>query len=326
MNSRSVLLLSACVLVAISIPMLARSQSRAASLKPQFLPPAELARVLGVQDSDGRGVLRWQASDGMHAVEVRRNDAANLLMVTGSPEDVAVVEEALEAGIDWSRLRGDVQGAQDWQRTHLESRFEAPFPGHVEQKETRSAFTVDSRVALLDALRLLDEKGAATIRDAPRILTLNNRRATILDGQRVTYITRYSAFTNLFETDTLDAGLTLSVLPSLGESGYLTLDIRAELTSIVDNLSGSPVKDGQIIENTVIAKDGETVLLGGFQRTVDERRHRRFPLLGSVLPFLFSREIVHHSKRESFIVVTPHVVDLAAAIDDRTKGVIEGRK
>ena len=351
MNSRSVLLLSACVLVAISIPMLARSQSRAASLKPQFLPPAELARVLGVQDSDGRGVLRWQASDGMHAVEVRRNDAANLLMVTGSPEDVAVVEDmvraadvaprqialearivevdedkALEAGIDWSHLRGDVQGAQDWQRTHLESRFEAPFPGHVEQKETRSAFTVDSRVALLDALRLLDEKGAATIRDAPRILTLNNRRATILDGQRVTYITRYSAFTNLFETDTLDAGLTLSVLPSLGESGYLTLDIRAELTSIVDNLSGSPVKDGQIIENTVIAKDGETVLLGGFQRTVDERRHRRFPLLGSVLPFLFSREIVHHSKRESFIVVTPHVVDLAAAIDDRTKGVIEGRK
>jgi type II secretory pathway component GspD/PulD (secretin) len=180
-------------------------------------------------------------------------------------------------------------------------------------------------LALFDALRLLDEKGAATIRNAPRILTLNNRRATILDGQRVTYVTRYSSYANLFETDTLDAGLTLSVLPSLGESGYLTLDIRAELTSLSGNISGSPVKDGQIVENTVIVKDGETVLLGGFQRTVEERRHRRFPLLGYALPFLFSREISVKSRRESFVAITPRVVDLTAGVDEKTRGILEGR-
>ncbi len=178
---------------------------------------------------------------------------------------------------------------------------------------------------MFESLRLLQEVGAATFRDAPRILTVNNRRATILDGKRVTYITRYSSFTNLFETDTLDAGLTLSVLPSLGESGYLTLDIRAELTSLVQEISGSPVKDGQIVENTVLVKDGETVLLGGFVRTTEVKTRRRIPLLGSVLPFLFSREIANQSTIESYVAITPHVVDLAAGVDQKTKDIIEGR-
>ena len=150
-----------------------------------------------------------------------------------------------------------------------------------------------------------------------------NRRATILDGQRVTYITRYSSFTNLFATDSMDAGLRLSVLPSLGESGYLTLDLRAELTSLGASLSGSPTKDGQIVENTVVVKDGDTVLLGGFTRTNEQHSTRRFPLLGRVLPFLFSRDMVTRTTRQNFILITPHVVDLTGGVDPRIKDVIE---
>lgn len=168
------------------------------------------------------------------------------------------------------------------------------------------------------------EKGAATYRDAPRILTLNNHEATILDGQRVTYVTRYSSYANMFATDSMDAGLRLNVLPSLGESGYLTLAIRAELTSMSGSISGSPVKDGQIVENTIVVKDGETVLLGGFTRTVDHATRRDFPGLGRVLPFLFSRQTTTQSRRQSFIVITPHVVDLTGGLDTQTRGAVEG--
>ena len=66
----------------------------------------------------------------------------------------------------------------------------------------------------------------------------------------------------------MEAGLRLSVLPSLGENGYMTLDLRAELTSLTRTSPGSPVKDGQVVENTVMVKDGDSVLLGGFTRTV----------------------------------------------------------
>jgi type II secretory pathway component GspD/PulD (secretin) len=305
-------------------------------LKPQYLPPAQLARVLGVRDVRGHDLVEWTGADGAHAVEVRRNDAANLLILTGAAADVDVVRalarevdipprqiaiearivevdesRARDAGIDWSALRADLSGNFAHQRRS---------PG---EPANYDAFTWTANTGLFSALKLLDEKGAATIRNAPRILTLNNQPAQILDGQRVTYITRYSSFTNLFATDSMDAGLRLNVLPSLGESGYLTLQIRAELTSLGSNISGSPVKDGQMVENTVVVKDGDSVLLGGFTRTTDERTRRRFPVLGTVLPFLFSREISTQRTRESFVVLTPRVVDLTGALDDRTRGLMQ---
>lgn len=283
----------------------ARAELQVATYKPQYVPPAELARVLGIHERQGRESLEWRVGEGVRSVEVRRNDPANLIMLTGEAADVAMAEvlikaadvqprqimveakivevnrtRAQELGFDWSRFQVDVFYRREDTRYPFSSTF-------------RKYEVINSQAVWANNLRLLHEQGAATFRDVPRILTLNNRRATILDGQRVTYITRYSSFTNLFETDTLDAGLTVSLQPSLGESGYLTLDIATELTALSSNISGSPVKDGQIVENTVVVKDGESVLLGGFQRT--------------------------------FIVLTARVVDLAAGLDDQTRKAIEGR-
>jgi type II secretory pathway component GspD/PulD (secretin) len=156
-------------------------------------------------------------------------------------------------------------------------------------------------------------------------LTLNNRRATILDGQRVTYITRYSSYTNLYETDSMDAGLTLSVLPSLGESGYITLKINAEMTTLEGKIAGSPIKTGQLIENTIVVKDGESVLLGGLTRSSEARTRKRFPILGYVLPFIFSREVTNRDEIESYMILTPKVVDFATTLDEETKAKLEGK-
>ena len=147
-----------------------------------------------------------------------------------------------------------------------------------------------------------------------------------MDGQRVTYVAEYSSYTNLYETDSMDAGLTLSVLPSLGESGYITLQINAELTTLNDPLDnhGSPVKDGQMIDNTVVVKDGQSVLLGGLTRTVERKSTKRFPVLGHVLPFLFSREVSTNHEVQSFVVLTPRVVDFGGNLDEETRRVVEG--
>jgi type II secretory pathway component GspD/PulD (secretin) len=224
-------------------------------------------------------------------------------------------DKARDAGFDWGNFGASVFGDQQWQRQG----------GGNGRPLSLNRGVIDVTANIPQAIRLLEEQKIATTRDAPRILTLNNHEATILDGQRVTYVTRYSSYANVFATDSMDAGLRLHVIPSLGESGYIRLDLKAELTTLSSNISGSPVKDGQIVENTVTVKDGQTVLLGGFTRTVDSTRHRRFPVLGTVLPFLFSREITDHSRRESFIVITPHVVDLEATLDPATQKAVEGK-
>ncbi|MBI1796711.1 MAG: hypothetical protein HYR74_06630 [Candidatus Eisenbacteria bacterium] len=310
---------------------------RVATVKPQFLPPGELARALGVRERDGRGVLEWRAGADVRTVDVRRNDAANLIVLTGESEDVDAAEAMVKAldvaprqiliearivEIDLTRAR---QLGMDWrtfddvsyQRNDLRDYRVGP-----DFKDSRALF--QNRFFASADFAALQQNGVATTRDAPRVLTLNNRAANILDGQRVTYITRYSSYTNLFQTDTLDAGLALNVTPSLGESGYLTLDVRAELTQLVNQISGSPVKDGQIVENTVVMKDGDTVLLGGFERTADVRQRTGLPLLGRVLPFLFSRESTTHRERESFVALTARVVDTNAGPDPKTREIFEG--
>ena len=325
-------------------------------VKPQYLPPAEVVRMLDARTVGGRDIVEWRTGDAAHSVELRLSDAANGIILAGAAADVAAVQaliaaadmaphqiaiearivevdesKARDLGIDWSKLSTNVNLTQraSWASQVSSQRSSGDYgsAGNSSKQRTRQG-TVDqgSQFSLNYALTLLDQNGAATYRDAPRILTLNNHRATILDGTHVTYVTRYSATTNLFATDSMEAGLRLSVLPSLGESGYLTLDLRAELTSLSGNISGisgSPVKDGQVVENTVMVKDGDSVLLGGFTRTVSEVSHRRFPLLGSVLPFLFSRDIVNHSQRQTFFIVTPHVVDLTGGLDPATKGAVE---
>jgi len=124
----------------------------------------------------------------------------------------------------------------------------------------------------------------------------------------------------------MDAGLTLSVLPSLGESGYITMEINAELTSLTTSsqLEGSPIKDGQMVENTVIVKDGQSVLLGGLSRSVEQKSQKRFPILAHIPPFLFSRHITTASEVQSFIVLTPRVIDFGGNLDEATRRTIEG--
>ncbi len=365
-------------------PAQSPTAGKVASIKPNFMPPTQILGFLGAKEAGGKFSLEWKDAGGWHSVDIRHNDAANLLVVSGATSDVAYVEamireadiaprqiqievkiveistsRARDLGIDWEQLMTDALPSASW--AYRESSSD-DYSGQTSsqdysyrsqreivtddydnsQAETRDDHIRDWRntdrgsedisrslqiTASMDlgrVVKFLDESGAAETRNAPRILTLNNRWANILDGERVTYVTRYSSYTNLFETDSMDAGLALKVLPSLGESGYITLRINAELTDLHGSISGSPVKSGQMVENTVIVKDGQSVLLGGLSRTVDQTVTRRFPLLGHVIPFLFSREIKIHDRIESFIVLTPRVVDFSVAIDAATMERIEG--
>jgi type II secretory pathway component GspD/PulD (secretin) len=327
------------------------------SVQPDYVPPSEILDILGVRTSGNIAMMRWMDADGPHTVEIRHNDAANLIILTGGEKDVEFVEamiseadiaprqieievqiieisksKAQDIGIDWSDLvrRSSTQFTYQYEDYRRDNHDVSRDPSHETIQDRKSdqiykRATARTSMYLGDILTILDQSGAATFKSAPKILTLNNRRATILDGQRVTYITRYSSYTNLYETDSMDAGLTLSVLPSLGESGYITLKINAEMTALDGQISGSPVKTGQLVENTVVVRDGESVLLGGLTRSAESHTTKRFPVLGYVLPFIFSREVTNRDEIESFMILTPKVVDFSTALDEETKAKLEGK-
>ena len=54
---------------------------------------------------------------------------------------------------------------------------------------------------------------------------------------------------------------------------------------------------------------------------VDYVTKRRFPLLGHILPFLFSRQITTRTNYEVFVLLTPRVIDLEPQeLDGRLRG------
>jgi type II secretory pathway component GspD/PulD (secretin) len=335
-----------------------RAEGRTISYNPKHVPPAELEHALGARESGGRSTIEWGVGGAAHTVEVRRNDPANLLLFTGDDASVEAIQElvkscdqsprqiALEArivevntdrardlGIDWSQISSNASAGQNAFRRHdlQQDAFQ-----REARREQGGILSDDVRLNLSNALHLLESKGAATTRDMPRVITLNNRPATILDGERVTFTTRANSFAQLYVADTMDAGLKLAVLPSLLESGQLRLQLVAELTQLEPNfdnrsftnafatLGGSPIKRGQIVENTIVCRDGEPIVLGGFTRTVDQHTRQRFPVLGYLLPFLFSHDIVQQSHHESLITLTPRVVDLEVGPDPAQKKMLEG--
>jgi type II secretory pathway component GspD/PulD (secretin) len=346
------------VVVVTAAPMWAHGKT--VTYTPKHVPPAELQTALGSRESGGRSVIDWIIGGVGHSIEVRRNDPANLMLFSGDDAAVDAVQElvkaydqaprqiALEArivevdtdrardlGIDWSQLSLSADGQQTASRRHQVSTQGGAF-GEIKNKAEQADGSVaqTTRLSLANALHLLESKGAAKTRDVPRVITLNNRPATIFDGQRVTFTTRADGFAQIYVADTMDAGLKLEVTPSLVESGQLRLRLKAELTELAPvndvvrpvqfaTLAGSPIKRGQIVDNTIVARDGQLIVLGGFTRTIEAHSRQRFPILGSILPFLFSRDIVQQSHHESLITLTPRVVDLEVGPDAAQKKLIE---
>ncbi len=308
---------------------------------PVYLPVNELLSFLGLQTTGGQFAFTWGIPNSDRAVSVQSNPNANLLLLSGDSADVALLEKMMSAtdvapqqieiqvqiveisrnkssdiGVDWASMfdRISLSGSANWVEQHT--------------SDTRSmgATQVATNMNIIGAMSALDKSGAGTVRNAPRVLTMNNRTATILDGTRLKYVSRYSSYANMYVTDSLDAGLTLRVTPSVTESGFVTMRVAAELTSLnATDYSGDQSKSGQMIENTVIVKDGESVLLGGSSQVVKSKQTKRFPLLGWVIPFLFSRHVTIDDQIDRYIVLTPRTIVLGSGLDQQTSDAVEGK-
>ncbi|NMC43534.1 MAG: hypothetical protein GYA46_06415 [candidate division Zixibacteria bacterium] len=171
--------------------------------KPNYVPPMEILTVVGARPYGGGYVLDWRFPDGNHYVDLRVNDAANLIIVSGVAADVDQAVSLIQAidiaprqieievkiiqintskarniGLDWETLL-------EHSNTSTAFRYAEDFEyGHTSiQRNLNSSDQISFTVG--DVVRILDSAGVAEIRNAPRILTLNNSRASLLDGQRI---------------------------------------------------------------------------------------------------------------------------------------------
>lgn len=172
-------------------------------------------------------------------------------------------------------------------------------------------------------LRALAEKGKLNILSKPYILASNNQAATITVGNEVPFVTD-SRTTDTGQTiNTIeyeDIGIILEVTPLINDEGLVTMDVSQEISAISDTtVAISDTVDAAVFakrssENRVIARSGQTVVIGGLMEDRKTDSVSKVPLLGDipVLGALFRRVEKENSKTELLIFITPTV-----AADDK---------
>src|SRR5262249_52838638 len=150
------------------------------SYNPKHVPPAELEGALGARTSGGRTTVDWVVGGVARSVEVRRNDPANLLLLSGddaavdglqellksfdqAPRQIALearivevdTDRARDLGIDWSQLSLAVNGQQNAERDHLSRKENSPSGSSTNAQElAQGRVLVDTRLTLQNALHL----------------------------------------------------------------------------------------------------------------------------------------------------------------------------
>ena len=153
----------------------------------------------------------------------------------------------------------------------------------------------------------------ANIISSPRVITANQKEATIEQGVEIPY--QQSASSGATTIQFKKAVLSLKVKPQITPDNriILDLDVKDDSVGSVVVASGGvnvPSIDTREIATQVLVNDGQTVVLGGILSTTQREDDTKVPYLGDVpiLGHLFKSTAHKDNKDELMIFITPKIV------------------
>ncbi len=159
--------------------------------------------------------------------------------------------------------------------------------------------------ALNAELTLGETKGLVKTISSPRIVTLNNQKAEVVQGTKIA--TKTESESGGTTTEYVEATLKLSVTPQITPDNKLILTLE-----ISDD---SPVPGGEDIETRrastkLIVNDGETIVIGGVQKITESETYNKVPGLGDIpiLGWLFKNKTKIKNKNELLIFIRPKIL------------------
>jgi type IV pilus assembly protein PilQ len=153
----------------------------------------------------------------------------------------------------------------------------------------------------------------AALISSPRVITANQKKATIQQGVEIPY--QQSASSGATTISFKKAVLSLEVTPQITPDNriILDLDVKKDAPGTIVVASGGvnvPAINTQEISTQVLVNDGQTVVLGGILQTTARDASTKVPWLGDVpvLGNLFKSTTKVDNKDELLIFVTPKIV------------------
>lgn len=180
--------------------------------------------------------------------------------------------------------------------------------------------TVNVRAFLQLLMSLTDTNVLST----PQVLAADNQKAKIVVGENRPFPTgQAQGITGgtLVTIERKDVGVTLELTPQVLENDLIRLEIKQELTAIADNVAQTigtgtatvpvgPTTTKRSMETTTIAKDQQTIVIGGLVRDNITISERKVPILGDIpfLGWLFKFQSRQTEKLNLLVFLTPTLV------------------
>ncbi|MEN8384163.1 type II secretion system secretin GspD [Acinetobacter towneri] len=166
-------------------------------------------------------------------------------------------------------------------------------------------------------IQALKEKTKSNLLSTPSIVTMDNEEAYIVVGENVPFVTgslsTNGGVANPYTTiERKDVGVTLKVVPHIGEGGTLRLEVEQEVSDVKANKGQAQdlVTSKRAIKTSILAEHGQTIVLGGLISDNSVYSRQAVPGLGAIpgLGRLFRSDGQSNQKRNLLIFIHPTIV------------------
>jgi type IV pilus assembly protein PilQ len=160
-------------------------------------------------------------------------------------------------------------------------------------------------------LSAVEELGKGKVISNPRIMTVDNGKAKILQGKSIPI--RKLTTEGTISTEFKDISLELNAQPHITPDNSISISLeikKEELDFTLPSIEGVPGTDKKEATTDIIIKDGETIVIGGiykintFKQTTGIPGLMKIPILG----WLFKKYHDEVTTNELLIFITPRVV------------------
>jgi type II secretory pathway component GspD/PulD (secretin) len=241
----------------------------------------------------------------------------------------------MSLGVEWSAILGDVRiGTSSFSNAVLPQGADiSPVP------ETGSGLffnvlTGSSSRQFAAAIDALQEKTKVNTLSTPKVLAIHGQPAKVqVGGQQGYAVTTTNLGVSTETIEFIDTGIVLEIVPYIDDGGNVLLNVKPSVTS-AELEEGIPVTRTAFVETWLLAKSGDTVLIGGLIQDNLTRTRSEVPCLGDIplLGLLFGKRGREIDKVELVLLITPQIVDMerksTAEVEAimRTKDAEEGFK
>jgi type IV pilus assembly protein PilQ len=158
------------------------------------------------------------------------------------------------------------------------------------------------------SLSALEASNKGRVISSPKVITIDNKEATIEQGTQIPYSTVSASGTN---TQFIDATLSLKVTPHITPDGSVIMKLEAKNDSQGDvGASGQPAINKKKATTEVLVRDGETAVIGGILQISRKETESGIPWLSKIpiLGYLFRSDASQSTNRELLIFITPKIL------------------